>query len=54
MNLCHLDSYLGKFSNIDSLYKKTFRLHQRGKDSLLGLQGIREKKREEPPIEISH
>jgi hypothetical protein len=54
MNLCHLDSYIGKFSNIDALYKKTYRLHQRGKESLMGLQGTREKKRPEPPKEIAH
>ena len=53
-NLCHLDNYVGNHSNIESLYKKIQRLQYRGKEITQSVSGQRERKREEPPKEVSH
>jgi len=52
--MCHIDNYLGTHSNLDALYKKIQRLQSRGKELMQTLSGHREKKRDEPPKEVSH
>ena len=54
VNLCHLDNYVAAHTNLDSLYKKIWRLQNKGKELMQTLPGSRDKKREEPPKELAH
>lgn len=53
-NLCHLDNCMGSHSNVDSLYKKLYRLQHKGRELMQTFAGSRDKKREEPSKEVAH